>query len=293
MWDPIAMLGNLSGWIPGLNQLSLPSLPSLPTLPSMPSFTAPANNGSMAQSAPVPAAPPKQQLAPEPVAPAVPAAAPTAEAAPAPVVAAAEPATEVAPPVAVAPPKVETSAAAPAAEASPAPAPKAAEAVKATPAPVVVAVPVAPAPVIVASPIAPAPVVAKAVPAVNKVVLAGDALFKSGKSGIRDLSKDGKARLDDVIAKLKMIGDIEQIRVVGHADPTGNALSNRKLSEARAKSVKSYLIAKGIKPGVIISSGMGDTQPVVQCDASLVKDALKECHAPNRRVEIEIVAKNK
>jgi OOP family OmpA-OmpF porin len=132
-----------------------------------------------------------------------------------------------------------------------------------------------------------------AAPAMSKVVLAGDALFKSGKSGIRDLSKDGKARLDEVIAKLKAVGVIEQIKVVGHADPTGKSAANLALSEARAKSVKSYLIAKGVKPGVIISSGMGDTQPVVQCDKSLVKDALKDCHAPNRRVEIEIVGKNK
>jgi outer membrane protein OmpA-like peptidoglycan-associated protein len=136
-----------------------------------------------------------------------------------------------------------------------------------------------------------APVVAPTV--TNKVMLAGDALFKSGKSGIKDLSPEGKARLDEVIAKLKAVGEIEQIKVVGHADPTGNALSNRRLSEARAKSVKSYLIAKGITPGVIISSGMGDTQPVVQCDKSLVKDDLKACHAPNRRVEIEIAAKGK
>jgi outer membrane protein OmpA-like peptidoglycan-associated protein len=89
------------------------------------------------------------------------------------------------------------------------------------------------------------------------------------------------------------MGEIDQIKVVGHADPTGNAKANRALSEARAKSVKSYLIAKGVKPGVIVSSGMGDTQPVVQCDKALVKDALKECHAPNRRVEIEIIAKGK
>ncbi len=149
----------------------------------------------------------------------------------------------------------------------------------------------APAPVVAPAPVAvPAPAVA---PAANKVVLAGDALFKSGKSGIRDLSKDGKARLDEVIGKLKAMGDIEQIKVVGHADPTGNAKANLALSEARAKSVKSYLIAKGVKPGVIISSGMGDTQPVVQCDKALVKDALKACHAPNRRVEIEIAAKGK
>ncbi len=125
------------------------------------------------------------------------------------------------------------------------------------------------------------------------MILAGDALFKSGKSGIKDLSKDGKVRLDEVVSKLKAMGEIDQIKVVGHADPTGNAKANRTLSEARAKSVKSYLIAKGVKPGVIVSSGMGDTQPVVQCDKALVKDALKECHAPNRRVEIEIIAKGK
>jgi len=125
------------------------------------------------------------------------------------------------------------------------------------------------------------------------VVLAGDALFKSGKSGIKDLSKEGKARLDEVVAKLKGMGEIDQVKVVGHADPTGNAQDNLKLSESRAKSIKSYLIAKGVKPNVIITSGVGDAQPVVQCAADLAKEELKACHAPNRRVEIEIAAKAK
>jgi outer membrane protein OmpA-like peptidoglycan-associated protein len=168
----------------------------------------------------------------------------------------------------------------------------------ATAAPVVATAPVPVAPAVAVADAAPSPVqatapVIAAAAAVSKVVLAGDALFQSGKSGIRDLSKEGRARLDEVIGKLKLLGDIEQIRVVGHADPTGNVASNRKLSEARARSVKSYLIAKGVKPAVIISSGMGDTQPVVQCDKALVKQALKDCHAPNRRVEIEIAAKAK
>ena len=272
MWDPVAMLGNLSGWIPGVNQLtlptlpSLPSLPSLPVLPTMPSLAAPSY------------AAPAQAAAPAP-APAV--SAPAA----APVVEKVEAAPAAAAPVAVAEPVAKVEAAQKPIEvpaAAPAPAPKVVEAVKAAPAPVVAA---APAPVV--APVAPA------APVVNKVVLAGDALFKSGKSGIRDLSKEGKARLDEVISKLKALGEIEQIKVVGHADPTGNSAANRSLSEARAKSVKSYLIAKGVKPGVIISSGMGDTQPVVQCDKALVKDALKDCHAPNRRVEIEIAAKAK
>jgi OOP family OmpA-OmpF porin len=163
----------------------------------------------------------------------------------------------------------------------------------AKPAPAPVAKP-APAPAAAAPVAIPAPAVTTpAEPATNKVVLAGDALFKLGKSGIKDLSQDGKAKLDEVVAKLKGMGEIDQIKVVGHADPTGNAKANLRLSEARAKSIKSYLIAKGVKPNVIITSGMGDTQPVVQCAADLPKEQLKDCHAPTRRVEIEIVAKSK
>jgi outer membrane protein OmpA-like peptidoglycan-associated protein len=240
MWDPVAMVGNLSGWIPGVNQLSMPSLPALPTL-TPPTFTMPA----------APAAVP----APAVQAPAA-----------------------VAPKVVDAPKVVEAPKAVVAAK--PVEPPKVVEAAKAV---------AAPAPVVAVKPVVAPAVVA----APNKVVLAGDALFKSGKSGIKDLSKDGKTRLDEVVSKLKAMGEIEQIKVIGHADPTGNAKVNRALSEARAKSVKSYLIAKGVKPGIIVSSGMGDTQPVVQCDKALVKAALKECHAPNRRVEIEMVAKGK
>jgi outer membrane protein OmpA-like peptidoglycan-associated protein len=144
--------------------------------------------------------------------------------------------------------------------------------------------------------VAPAPAkaeAAKQAETANKVILAGDALFKSGKSGIRDLSKDGKARLDEVAAKIKALGVVEQIRIVGHADVTGKPEDNLKLSEARAKAVKSYLVAKGVKPGVIITSGMGDTQPLVQCDLTQPRDKKIECLAPNRRVEIEIIGKAK
>lgn len=137
-----------------------------------------------------------------------------------------------------------------------------------------------------------APVPAKAA-ADNKIVLAGDALFKSGKSSVKDLSKDGKLRLDDVAMRLKALGEIEQVKIVGHADVMGKPDANRRLSERRARAVKSYLVAKGVKPNVIITSGVGDAQPVVQCDLKMPKKELVECLAPNRRVEIEVVAKPK
>jgi len=39
--------------------------------------------------------------------------------------------------------------------------------------------------------------------------------------------------------------------------------------------------------------GMGDTKPVVDCDMKQAKDALKQCLAPNRRVEIEVAGAQK
>ncbi len=130
-------------------------------------------------------------------------------------------------------------------------------------------------------------------PTVSKMVLSGDTLFALGKSGIRDLSKEGRQRLDEVVEKIKALGEVEQIKIVGHADASGKPEANRRLSEARARSVKSYLVAKGVKPSVIITSGMGDTQPVVQCDMQMPKDKLVACLAPNRRVEIEVVGKTR
>ncbi len=296
MWDPLAMLGNLSGFIPGVSQLQqqLPNLPNigLPTI-SLPTLPTPAFNPAPLYA---PAAKPAEPAKPAVEAPA-PVAKPAVEA-PAPV---AKPVVEATPAKEAAKEEVKVAAPAPVV----APAPAAIEVPAPTPVATAVARPVEPAkPVVAAQPQAkassPAPVVAakpaaapaaKPVASTSKVVLAGDALFVTGKSGIKDLSRDGKARLDEVVTKIKAMGKVEQIKVIGHADPTGNSKSNRFLSEARAKSVKSYLVAKGIKPGVVITSGMGDTKPVVKCDKALAGEALKACNAPNRRVEIEIVGK--
>jgi outer membrane protein OmpA-like peptidoglycan-associated protein len=118
--------------------------------------------------------------------------------------------------------------------------------------------------------------------------LAGDTLFKSGKSAVKDLTAEGKASLDALATRIKAAGAIDTIRVVGHADKMGKAASNMKLSQARAASVASYLKKQGVKAGKIITGGKGDTQPLVQCDAKLAKEELKSCLQPNRRVEVEV-----
>jgi outer membrane protein OmpA-like peptidoglycan-associated protein len=118
--------------------------------------------------------------------------------------------------------------------------------------------------------------------------LSGDTLFKSGKSSIKDLTAEGKVKLDDLAARIKNAGKIDTIRVVGHADKMGKASANMKLSQARAAAVANYLKAQGVKAGKVITAGKGDSQPVVTCDAKLPKEELKACLQPNRRVEIEV-----
>jgi outer membrane protein OmpA-like peptidoglycan-associated protein len=123
--------------------------------------------------------------------------------------------------------------------------------------------------------------------------LGGDALFKTGKSSLKDLTPAGRAELDVLVAKIKAYGTIDTIKVIGHADKMGKPVANQKLSLARAKAVASYLKSKGVKAKTFATAGMGDTKPVVECDMKQPKDALKACLAPNRRVEVVVTGAKK
>jgi outer membrane protein OmpA-like peptidoglycan-associated protein len=125
------------------------------------------------------------------------------------------------------------------------------------------------------------------------MTLGGDALFKTGKSSVKSLTPEGRAQLDALAAKIKAYGAIDSIKVIGHADKMGKPVANQKLSLARAKAVASYLKSKGVTAATIVTAGMGDTKPVVECDMKQAKDALKACLAPNRRVDIEIIGAKK
>ena len=144
------------------------------------------------------------------------------------------------------------------------------------PAPVV-APPVAvapPQPVVapVAPPAPPAP------PAATKVTYAADAFFDFNKSVIKP---EGKAKLDDLVGKIKDI-NLEVIIAVGHTDSVGGDAYNQKLSIRRSEAVKAYLVSKGIEKNRVYTEGKGEKQPVADNKTS-------EGRAKNRRVEIEVV----
>lgn len=122
----------------------------------------------------------------------------------------------------------------------------------------------------------------------SRLTLAGDTLFKSGKSSAKDLTAEGKKSVESLVSKIKAFGAIDAIAVTGHADKMGEAVANQKLSLARAKTVARYLKSHGIKAAAFTTAGMGDTKPVVDCDMKQASPALKTCLAPNRRVEVDV-----
>jgi OOP family OmpA-OmpF porin len=138
-----------------------------------------------------------------------------------------------------------------------------------------------------AAPAAPAPAPKAAAPAqppaaATKVTYAADAFFDFDKSALK---AEGKAKLDDLVGKVKGI-NLEVIIAVGHTDSVGSDAYNQKLSVRRAESVKAYLVSKGIEKNRVYTEGKGEKQPVAD-------NKTKEGRAKNRRVEIEVVGTRK
>lgn len=148
------------------------------------------------------------------------------------------------------------------------------EAPAAAPAPVA---PMAAAPA-AAAPAAAAPAPAPMPVAASKVTYAADAFFDFDKAVLK---AEGKAKLDDLVAKVKSI-NLEVIIAVGHADATGPDAYNQKLSVRRSEAVKAYLVSMGIEKNRIYTEGKGELQPVAD-------NKTREGRAKNRRVEIEVV----
>lgn len=135
---------------------------------------------------------------------------------------------------------------------------------------------------------APAVPAGPAVP--QTITLAADALFAFGRSDLYAMSPIGRASLDALVMRLR--GDylkLDRLHVIGHADPIGQAMSNERLSMERAQTVRDYLLQTGLNNVQITSEGRGSREPAVtQCGWGASPEAIS-CHAPNRRVVIEII----
>ncbi|TFZ05811.1 OmpA family protein [Ramlibacter henchirensis] len=136
----------------------------------------------------------------------------------------------------------------------------------------------APAPAPAPTPAPPPPAAAPQPPAATKVTYAADAFFDFDRA---NLKPEGRAKLDDLVSKVKDI-NLEVVIAVGHTDSVGADNYNQRLSVRRAEAVKSYLVSKGIEKNRVYTEGKGEKQPVAD-------NKTGEGRAKNRRVEIEVV----
>jgi len=111
------------------------------------------------------------------------------------------------------------------------------------------------------------------------ITMPGEVLFKTGK---HDLKPGAMAKLDEIAAALQ--GKEQPILVVGHTDNVGTDDHNQQLSLMRAKTVRDYLVSKGIPNDIATAEGKGPSQPVAD-------NTSVEGRAQNRRVEIIVQPK--
>lgn len=103
------------------------------------------------------------------------------------------------------------------------------------------------------------------------------------KTGSADIVKNAEndALLGAVLEILQKHPEVKSVRIEGHTDSKGVAAANKKLSQARADSVKKWLVGKGISKDRLTALGLGSEKPLDPAD----NDAAR---AKNRRVEFHV-----
>ena len=109
--------------------------------------------------------------------------------------------------------------------------------------------------------------------------------FNLGKATIQ---KQSDSLLEEIAQTFKDNPQIKRVEVQGHTDLSGNAKSNQKLSENRAKAVYDRLVKLGVEKSRLTYKGYGMSQPLIPLPAGQKKETA-EAAATNRRVVFQIL----
>ncbi len=119
----------------------------------------------------------------------------------------------------------------------------------------------------------------------RKVILDADTLFVFAGSSTEHMLPGGRAHLDRLAAELRELSDLDSVVVIGYTDRLGSADRNLRLSQARAASVRDYLMSRGVPADKVSALGNGQQDALVNCTQT-ERAALIDCLQPNRRVEV-------
>lgn len=123
----------------------------------------------------------------------------------------------------------------------------------------------------------PLPASGIALPVTAPIVLR-NVLFDTGSSELLTTSEPELNRLAQLLLQQPHL----RIRINGHTDDVGDATTNQRLSEDRAKAVHTYLLAKGIAADRLRYKGFGEDKPIVP-------NTDEEARRQNRRTEFEVI----
>ncbi len=101
------------------------------------------------------------------------------------------------------------------------------------------------------------------------------------ETGSADIKAESEVKLKEVLRTLNIYSDIT-VEIGGYTDNVGSASSNQKLSQARAESVRSWLIENGVKAARLEAKGYGESSPIANNNT-------KDGRAKNRRIEFKRV----
>jgi OOP family OmpA-OmpF porin len=113
----------------------------------------------------------------------------------------------------------------------------------------------------------------------NKIEIHEKIQFEKSKANILEQSH---SLLNEVVQVIKDNSQIKKIAIEGYASSEGDDNFNKKLSDARAKAVRAYLVEHGINEDMLTAKGFGEEDPIADNDT-------EEGREKNRRVEFKIV----
>lgn len=120
----------------------------------------------------------------------------------------------------------------------------------------------------------------------EKLILSGDVLFDFDSD---QLSLEGRRALDRVTQSIQDEFESPELLIVGYTDRFGSDAYNLDLSQSRTLTVADYLAGKGMRRNDMRTTGLGASDPVVECPGATPTRSVTDCLRPNRRVEITVI----